>query len=86
MLDDGKPRNCGFCKQPAILKSDTADKRVYHCAACDAEETITKGQTWWYHGWKANDGRRLRAPTVADMERGLYGWQPDTPNEARGRQ
>jgi hypothetical protein len=58
---------------------DNDKERKYHCATCDATETITKSEKagWWYHGWKASDGRRLRVPTVQEMDRGIYGWQPE---------
>lgn len=78
MLCDGKTRLCGFCKQPVQMTKDDADERQYSCAPCAAVETISKSRTsWWYHGWKRQSGEKLRAPTVAEMDRGKYDWQPD---------
>lgn len=56
---------------------DTETRREYACADCCATETILKGNgAWWYAGWEAEDGRKLRVPTTAEMHRGIYGWQP----------
>lgn len=70
-------RKCGFCQAPAPMTIDSAEKRQYTCQSCGAIETISKGTSWWYHGWKRPDGAHLRAPTVEEMHAGKYGWQTE---------
>lgn len=79
LVEAKKIRRCGFCQSGSTITADTDKQRKYTCDECGAVETITKGKNagWWYHGWKHEDGRKLRAPTVGEMRQGLYGWQPD---------
>lgn len=75
-------RKCGFCKTEATKTRDDAEAIEYLCPNCGATEWISKGTggAWWYHGWKAADGRKLRAPTVGEMRAGNYDWQVDDGN------
>lgn len=77
-LARGQDRRCGFCRGSAPIETDTAEERIYRCNDCGAVETIIKSKTsWWYCGWKASDGRKLRAPTTGEMTVGKFDWQPD---------
>lgn len=76
---DPKTHPCPFCGGASMM-ADAPTERTYTCNNCAAVETITKGTNpragWWYHGWEAASGAAMRAPTVAEMQAGKYGWQP----------
>lgn len=80
-IDDGQRRDCPFCRVPAFLADDNPLRRLYECRTCFAVEVISKGGTWWYHGWEHPDGRRVdaagrtsrRSPAMA------FGWWDRTP-------
>lgn len=76
LLANPSTHPCGFCGAASVMATDTPKERIYECPGCASVETITKGKTsWWYHGWKHRDGRKLRSPTSEEMQRGNYGWQ-----------
>jgi len=87
LVQSGKPRICGFCESHAAIIENTEITLRYECPDCGAIETITKTRPvpgklgafypGWYHGWKRPDGAKLRSPTVGEMNRGDFNWQPD---------
>lgn len=49
-------RRCPFCKaKNGIQIHDDEHMRAYECSTCLSVEKITKGKSWWYHGWQQLD-------------------------------
>jgi hypothetical protein len=71
-------RLCGFCRKPVAVEHDNESIRVYRCtdAACDAVEVISKGKSWWYHGWEAPDGKKITGDGKREQrpERKRFEW------------